>query len=52
MLAALDGERTLGEVAEELARSESAEPAAIARSILPVAREMLATGFLVRCKIH
>jgi len=48
MLAALDGERTLGDVAHELARLEGASRAAVEQSLLPIAREMLAAGFLVR----
>jgi Methyltransferase small domain len=48
LLAALDGERTLGDVADELARLEGASPAAVEQSVLPIAREMLAAGFLVR----
>lgn len=48
MLAALDGRRTLGEVADELARLEETDRAQVERSMLPIAREMLAAGFLVR----
>jgi hypothetical protein len=48
MLTALDGERTLHDVTSELARSEGMAPETLAQAILPITREMLATGFLVR----
>jgi methylase of polypeptide subunit release factors len=48
MLAALDGRRTLGDVADELARMEGASRRAVEEAILPVARGMLAAGFLER----
>jgi methylase of polypeptide subunit release factors len=48
MLAALDGVRTLGEVAGELARLEGATREAFEQALLPAARAMLAAGFLVR----
>jgi hypothetical protein len=48
LLTALDGEHTLRGVIEQLARSEGAAPETLAQALLPVAREMLATGFLVR----
>ena len=49
MLAALDGTRTLGDVAADMARLQAADRASVEESVLPVAAEMLAAGFLVRC---
>ncbi len=49
MLTELDGKRTLGEIAAELARIEGVGRAALEQALRPVAREMLAAGFLVRC---
>jgi hypothetical protein len=48
VLAALDGRRTLGEVADELARLEGASRESAEQAVLPVAMEMLAAGFLDR----
>ena len=48
LLAALDGQRTLGEIAADLARIEGATSAAVEQALLPAAREMLAAGFLGR----
>ena len=48
LLAALDGQRTLGEIAADLARIEGASSAAVEQALLPAAREMLAAGFLER----
>ena len=48
MLAALDGRRTLGDVAGDLARLEGLGPSEVEQALLPVARRMLAAGFLVR----
>jgi len=48
LLASLDGRRTLGEVAAELARVQGASRESVAQAALPVAREMLAAGFLER----
>jgi Methyltransferase small domain len=48
LLAALDGERTLAEVAAELARVQGASRESVEQAALPVAREMLAAGFLER----
>ena len=48
MLAALDGRRTLGQVAGDLARLQGVSPEEAERALLPVARQMLVTGFLVR----
>ncbi len=48
MLAALDGSRTLGEVAGDMARLQAVDTASVEESVLPVAAEMLAAGFLVR----
>jgi len=48
MLAALDGTRTLGDVAADMARLQAVDEASIEESLLPVAREMLGAGFLVR----
>jgi hypothetical protein len=50
MLAALDGTRTLGEVADDLARLEGHARAEVERALLPIARRMLAAGFLVRAR--
>jgi len=48
MLAGLDGARTLGELAAELAESQDAGRELVERALAPVAREMLGAGFLVR----
>jgi methylase of polypeptide subunit release factors len=48
MLAGLDGARTLGEIAAELAEAEDAGRELVERALVPVAREMLGAGFLVR----
>ncbi len=48
MLTALDGTRTLGEVAGDMARLQTETVASIEEALLPVASEMLAAGFLVR----
>jgi methylase of polypeptide subunit release factors len=48
MLAALDGRRTLGDAADDVARLEGLDRADVERALLPVARRMLAAGFLVR----
>ncbi len=48
LLAALDGQRTLGEIAADLARIEGASSATVEQALLPAAREMLAAGFLER----
>jgi methyltransferase family protein len=48
MLAALDGERTLGDVAAELAQVEGTSRATAEQALLPVALEMVAAGFLER----
>ena len=48
LLAALDGQRTLGEIAADLARIEGASSEAVEQALLPAAREMLAAGFLGR----
>ncbi len=48
LLAALDGKRTLGEVADELARLQGASHESVRQSVLPVATQMLAAGFLER----
>ena len=48
MLAALDGQRTLGDVAADLARLEGASSEAVEQALLPPPREMLAAGFLER----
>ncbi len=50
VLAALDGRRTLGEVADELARLEGASRTSVEQAVLPVAMEMLAAGFLDRAR--
>jgi hypothetical protein len=46
--AALDGTRTLGDVADDLARLEAVSRTEVEQAFLPVARRMLAAGFLVR----
>jgi methylase of polypeptide subunit release factors len=46
MLTLLDGQRTLADVAAELARSEGTSPEAVAQALLTVAGEMLGAGFL------
>jgi hypothetical protein len=48
LLASLDGKRTLGEVAEEVARMQGASRESVQQAALPVARQMLAAGFLER----
>jgi len=48
MVAALDGTRTLADVAGDLARLQGVSPEEIERALVPVARQMLAAGFLVR----
>jgi methylase of polypeptide subunit release factors len=48
MLAALDGKRTLGEVAGDLARLEGVSREEVERALFPVATRMLTAGFLVR----
>jgi hypothetical protein len=48
MLAALDGRRTLGDVAGDLARLEGVSRDEVERGLLPVASRMLSAGFLVR----
>ena len=48
MLAALDGKRTLGDVAGDLARLEGVSREEVERALLPVASRMLSAGFLVR----
>jgi hypothetical protein len=48
LLASLDGKRALEEVTEELARVQGASRESVAQAALPVAREMLAAGFLER----
>ncbi len=48
MLAALDGRRTLGDVAGDLARLEGASRDEVEGALLPVASRMLSAGFLVR----
>ncbi len=48
VLAALDGTRTLDDVATDIARLQATDTAGIEESLLPVATEMLAAGFLVR----
>jgi Methyltransferase small domain len=48
MLTALDGTRTLGEVAGDIARLQTESVASVEDALLPVAWEMLAAGFLVR----
>jgi hypothetical protein len=48
LLAALDGKRTLGEIADELARLQGASRESLERAVLPVAAQMLAAGFLER----
>jgi methylase of polypeptide subunit release factors len=47
MIAALDG-RPFGDVVRELARTEGDSEEATARTLVPIAREMLAAGFLER----
>jgi hypothetical protein len=48
LLAALDGKRTLGEAADEVARLQGASRESVAQAALPVATQMLAAGFLER----
>jgi methylase of polypeptide subunit release factors len=48
MLAALEGERTLGDVAGELALAEGVSREEAERTLVPVAARMLSAGFLVR----
>jgi SAM-dependent methyltransferase len=48
LLTALDGKRTLGEVAEKVARLQGASRESVAQAALPVATQMLAAGFLER----
>jgi hypothetical protein len=48
MLTALDGERTLGDVAGELARAEDISREEIEQTLVRVASRMLSAGFLVR----
>jgi predicted lipoprotein len=48
LLAALDGKRTLGEVADELARLQGASRESVAQAVLSVATGMLGAGFLER----
>ena len=48
LLAALDGQCTLGEIAADLARSEGVSSAAVEQALLPAVREMFAAGFLER----
>jgi hypothetical protein len=48
MLAGLDGMRTLGEVAGDLARREGVSREEVERALLPIAGRMLSAGFLVR----
>ena len=48
MLAALDGKRTLDDVVADMARLQAADRASVEESVLSVAAEMLAAGFLVR----
>jgi hypothetical protein len=48
LLAALDGKRTLGEIAEELARLQGSSRESVQQAALPVATQMLAAGFLER----
>jgi hypothetical protein len=48
MLAALDGRRTLGDVAGDLARLQGVSPEEIEGALIPIAQQMLAAGFLVR----
>jgi hypothetical protein len=48
LIASLDGKRTLGEVAEEVARMQGASRESVQQAALPVASEMLAAGFLER----
>jgi Methyltransferase small domain len=48
LLATLDGERTLGEVAEEVARGQGSSRESVQQAALPVASQMLAAGFLER----
>jgi hypothetical protein len=48
LLAALDGQCTLGEIAAGLARNEGASSAALEQALLPAVREMFAAGFLER----
>lgn len=46
MLAALDGARTVGEVAGDLARLEGTSCEAVEQAALPIVAELLAAGFL------
>jgi hypothetical protein len=48
LLAALDGERTLKQITDELADRENKEREAFGRQAVPVVRGMLELGFLVR----
>ena len=48
MLAALDGKRTLGDAADDLASLQGIGRDEVERTLIPVARQMLAVGFLVR----
>jgi methylase of polypeptide subunit release factors len=48
LLAALDGKRTLGEVADDLARLQGASRESVAQAVLSVATGMLGAGFLER----
>jgi methylase of polypeptide subunit release factors len=50
LLAALDGTRTLAEAVDQLARIEAVAPVTAQGALVPVARQMLAAGFLVRCE--
>jgi hypothetical protein len=47
MLAALDGKRTLGDAADDLARLQGVGRDEVERTLIPVARQMLSVGFLV-----
>jgi hypothetical protein len=48
LLTALDGTRTLGEIAGELARLQGASRESLEQGVVPVAAQMLAAGFLER----
>ncbi len=48
ILAALDGTRTLGEAADDLARLEGSPRAAVEQAVVPVVSGPLAAGFLER----
>lgn len=48
LLTGLDGNRTLSEVADEVARLQGASRESVAQAALSVARQMLAAGFLER----